>query len=32
MVAHWQEAHSDQPQAPSIQIDQLERDAMIKLL
>jgi hypothetical protein len=32
MVPHWQEAHSDQPQPPSIQICQLERDAMIKLL
>jgi hypothetical protein len=32
MVAHWQAAHSDQLQPPSIQIGQLERDAMIKLL
>jgi hypothetical protein len=32
MVAHWQEAHTDQPQPPSIQIGQLERDAMMKLL
>jgi hypothetical protein len=32
MVAYWQEAHSDQPQPFSIQIGQLERDAMIKLL